>query len=184
MPTGDIKIIPEVIELLMKIEPKTILDIGPGFGKWGVLMREYLEVYNNLRFDKYDWEVTIDAIEANVVYNNAIKNICYNTIIYRDARFIISKWDKRLLEEYDCVLLLDVIEHFKKFEGIQILRKLKERTKYIIIVTPSRLSQLKSRWNEYEDHKCVWSVKEFEEMGFKSKKLSHGPILAVWQSKT
>jgi len=41
--SSDPSIIPHVIRILLNNPPKTICDIGAGYGKYGVLSRLYLE---------------------------------------------------------------------------------------------------------------------------------------------
>ena len=35
-----------VLNLVTEQKPKTILDVGIGYGKYGVLFREYLDIWN------------------------------------------------------------------------------------------------------------------------------------------
>lgn len=40
MPTSWYNVIPEILSLIEKHKPRSILDIGIGFGKYGVLIRK------------------------------------------------------------------------------------------------------------------------------------------------
>jgi hypothetical protein len=44
MPSSRPTTIPVVIHLLRQIRPRSILDVGIGFGKWGHLFREYTDI--------------------------------------------------------------------------------------------------------------------------------------------
>jgi hypothetical protein len=44
MPTSHKYQIKEIMELMVLINPKKILDLGIGFGKYGYLAREYLDI--------------------------------------------------------------------------------------------------------------------------------------------
>lgn len=44
MGTSNWQHISDCIEIIRDINPKTILDVGTGFGRWGILSREFLEV--------------------------------------------------------------------------------------------------------------------------------------------
>ena len=177
IPTGDFHSIPLVIRELRRIQPESVLDIGPGFGKWGVIVREYLEVWYHKRFHRKDWKITLDAVEANREYSNRLKDLIYNNVYFTDIESFLKGDHKN----YDCVLMLDVIEHLPKENGLKVLKQLQEMSDNIIIITPRRLSMTKSNWNTWEDHKCVWSKQEFEELGFQDvRELIHGPIFAVW----
>ena len=43
MPTSFMQNIPDVVELMQKLKPKRILDIGIGNGKYGLLAHEYID---------------------------------------------------------------------------------------------------------------------------------------------
>ena len=48
---------------LRRLMPASVLDIGTGFGRWGVLCREFLDVWEG-REAKELWQVRIEGIEA------------------------------------------------------------------------------------------------------------------------
>ena len=60
MPSSLPDFIPTIIKTVMSRNPKSVLDIGVGFGKWGYLFREYLDVYHGRVF-KEDWLVNIEG---------------------------------------------------------------------------------------------------------------------------
>ncbi len=63
MPSSHFGQLNEIVELIKLSKPKSVLDIGVGFGKYGVLAREYLELWDEGK--KYnDREIRIDGIEA------------------------------------------------------------------------------------------------------------------------
>ena len=51
MPTSNWQNISFNIELIRKLEPHSILDVGVGFGRWGILFREFLELWNYGNYD-------------------------------------------------------------------------------------------------------------------------------------
>src|SRR4051812_22928392 len=56
MPTSFVDHITPIMRYVMQRNPDTILDIGAGYGKYGLLCREYI--------DKWPWTKVIDAVEA------------------------------------------------------------------------------------------------------------------------
>ena len=46
MPSSQHYHISKIMDLIININPMSILDIGTGFGKYGVLCREYLELWD------------------------------------------------------------------------------------------------------------------------------------------
>jgi len=48
MPTSNWQNISYNIDLIRKIKPQSILDVGVGFGRWGILLREFLELWEGV----------------------------------------------------------------------------------------------------------------------------------------
>ncbi len=162
MPTSQYEQISKIISLIVHLKPKKVLDIGPGFGKYGVLLREYLEFWdtNAQEYDKF--KTKIDCIEAYEKYITPIHKYVYNKIIIGD---ITKKIDE--IEEYDLILLIDVIEHFEKEEGKKILKKLLEKAKYVLISTPKYVEEQKDTFgNKYETHRSEWKKKDFKKIAY------------------
>lgn len=43
MPTSNLELAPRIVRLVETADPhRSILDVGPGYGKYGILLREYL----------------------------------------------------------------------------------------------------------------------------------------------
>ena len=63
----------EHLARLAKVKPGSdILDIGCGFGKYGMLFREYLDVWHE-RYERQQWRVRLVGIEAYEQYRNPIQ---------------------------------------------------------------------------------------------------------------
>ncbi len=170
MPTSWYQTIPDILEQIQKQDPKTILDIGVGFGKYGLLLREVLDLPYE-RYDKNQWLINIEGIEAFEKYKNPMYEYIYNKIYYGDASEIINK-----LPKYDCILLIDVLEHFEKEEGKELIEKLITHTnKSLIISTPLYPGkQLEYLGNKYEEHKSKWSILDFIDYDFSYKQFKIG----------
>ena len=67
MPSSRPEIIPPIVCAMSMVDPKTLLDVGCGFGKFGFLAREYLGIWHNPDGGKHKIE-RIDAIEAWAPY--------------------------------------------------------------------------------------------------------------------
>jgi SAM-dependent methyltransferase len=72
-------------------------------------------------------------------------------------------------KSFDCVILLDVIEHFKKEDGLIILQKLENIAQNrIIVFTPNGFQpQEEHSGNPYQKHLSGWSVSEFIGLGYR-----------------
>lgn len=165
MPTSWIQSIPEILSEVQKYKPKSILDIGIGFGKYGVLLRETMELAEE-RYEKKDWSIKIDGIEAFKDYHNPLHDYVYDKVYYDTVSNCIEK-----LPDYDVVLLIDVLEHFEKEEGKDVIRKiLKHTNKALIISTPLYPApQGEYLSNKYEEHKSRWTQLDFADFNFHYK---------------
>lgn len=157
MPTSQWLQISSLVELIVHANPKKMLDIGVGFGKYGYLSREYLELWDRRQvYD--DWQRTIDGIEAFEKYVTPAHQFIYNTIHIGDAKEILPTLDS----DYDLILLVDVLEHFTREDGEVILRLCQERSRNVLISVPNWLSDQDAHFdNVYETHRFLWEKGHF-----------------------
>lgn len=135
------------------------MDIGAGYGKYGVLTRLYLEAN---RYEKEKWHLTIDAIEIFPPYLEQTKHF-YNTIIYQDAL-------TQPIEGYDLVFLFDILEHFEKETALQFLERIIRHNRAVLISTPLKFfPQDAHHGNIYQIHKCVFQKTDFERLALSVK---------------
>lgn len=141
-----------------------ILDIGMGGGKWGVLIREFLDYRANRYWPKQWWH-TLHGIEAFEKYRNPIWDYFYNHIDIFDISKNVREITKR--RKYDYILLLDILEHFEKPTGEMVLRHMVNHCKeYVMCCFPNAsnperaLRQGAVHGNTYEEHKSLWSVRQ------------------------
>src|SRR5258708_35558700 len=79
MPTSDINNIPPILAVLQNCRPTSVLDVGCGFGKYGFLSREYLDVqFGRLTPDQ--WQTRIVGIEAFAPYHHPVWDFVYDDI--------------------------------------------------------------------------------------------------------
>ncbi len=69
---------------------------------------------------------------------------------------------------FDCVLSIDVIEHFEKPAALELIEKMERLArKRVVIMTPNGfLPQEEHSGNIYQRHLSGWSVSEFESLGY------------------
>ncbi|SHH54867.1 glycosyltransferase [Virgibacillus chiguensis] len=163
MPTSWYQATPAIIDLVLLDQPASILDVGIGFGKYGVLLREALDIPYE-RYEKKDWLVKIDGIEGFKPYQNPIHQYVYNEMYYDEVYTAISK----LQQNYDTVLLIDVLEHFEKAEGFKLLEDLLEITNTSLIVSTPIIPAPQEEYlgNTLEKHKSRWTVVDFSEFDY------------------
>ena len=148
------------MDIVIALKPFSVLDIGSGFGKYGVLCREYLELWDGRR--EYKFLRRIDGVEVFENYITPLHKFIYNNIYTENITELIKKIDYK----YDLVLLIDVLEHFTKEEGTWLLNTLLSKNKGIIIGTPKNPSNQKDAFdNVFETHKSMWKKDDLTSFG-------------------
>ena len=160
MPTSELTQISQITELIYYTSPKKILDIGIGGGKYSFLTREYLDQpYTDEKF-----RTTIHGVEAYPKYIRPIHSMLYDHIFIGNFAEIKNQIDN----DYDLILFIDVIEHFSKEEGLELIRFLLKRGKNLVVATPDGfVEQIEVFNNPFEIHKSGWSRSDFKEFSDK-----------------
>ncbi|MFA6908323.1 MAG: class I SAM-dependent methyltransferase [Patescibacteria group bacterium] len=159
MPTSVFNQLNEIVELVVLTDPKSLLDVGVGFGKYGVLAREYLEFWDG-REKYHEWTRRIDGIEAFREYLTPVHEYVYNHVYVGNALEIVPT----LKEKYDLLLLIDIFEHFTCEEGKKFLADCLKVSKNVLISTPREMAKQEGAFgNPYETHKYQWTKKDFDQ---------------------
>ncbi|MHA1721273.1 MAG: hypothetical protein ACTSXK_17275, partial [Promethearchaeota archaeon] len=144
-----------------------------GFGKWGFLIRDSFDVMSFQNFKKEDWKLDITAIEPFPKCITSIQEQIYNKIIKKDFFDCIDD-----LGQFDLVIFGDVIEHFEKEKGHEVLKKLFEHTNNIIVSTPNGfLPQGSWAENELEIHKSGWTINDFNKYNVIEHKIAEDTMV-------
>src|SRR5258706_8280538 len=165
MPSSRPNTIPTVIHLVRQLKPKSILDVGIGFGKWGHLFREYTDIQESendpARYQRCNWKIRIDGIEGYAAYITEMHHFLYNEIHIGNACELI-----RALPRYDVIFIGDVIEHLDKKAGFQLLRDSMEKAgKAVIVNTPKyETDQQDLCGNELDRHRSLWTANDFRKL--------------------
>lgn len=146
------------IELVKRLDPKSILDVGVGFGRWGILFREFLEIWGERNYSG-KWKRTIDGIEIFPEYIKEYHKYFYDNIYIEDAIGFIKSTDQK----YDLINCGDVIEHFKKKDAGKFIDMCLQKSQYVLINIPtgSNWQQGAINNNENERHLSEWSISDF-----------------------
>jgi 2-polyprenyl-3-methyl-5-hydroxy-6-metoxy-1,4-benzoquinol methylase len=160
MPTSRPYPISYIADKILENQPKTVLDIGIGFGKYGFLAREYTDIWKN-RFRNP--QTIIHGIEVYEDYITTLHREIYTNIFIGNALDILPT-----LGNYDLITFCDVIEHFNKEDGIKMLDLIRSKSKLAFITTPT-LTKFRKRGgmngNAHEHHIYGWSEDELKEWG-------------------
>lgn len=164
MPSSRPNTIPTVIHLLRQLKPQSILDVGVGFGKWGHLFREYTDILeaeqDPARYQRANWRVRIDGIEGHAAYLTEMHRFLYDEIHVGNASVLMKS-----LPNYDLIFLGDIIEHFEKEAGLELLCDGRARAnKAVIVSTPKFETEQEALCgNELERHRSLWSTEDFRQ---------------------
>jgi hypothetical protein len=162
MPIGSYASVPFLVQQLIEAAPRRVLDLGIGFGGNGVLVRQWLDLGSR------PWKTFLAGVEVWADYRNPIGDLCDLVIV--DT---IENYFERYAEAFDVVLFTEVIEHFDKQYGAQILhlaQQLMATTGCLLITTPAAYFEQGPYYgNEYECHRSIWSENEFQGLGFETQ---------------
>lgn len=153
MPTSDILNVPAVVMAVTSFRPKSVLDIGCGYGKYGVLLREYTDVAGR-RYERTAWQVRIEGIDGFADYRNPVWEAVYDRVHVGEAAALLPT-----LGAYDVALIADVIEHFEKPAAVDLVTKALAAAPAVVISTPHDFYPQGAEFgNELERHRCLWTA--------------------------
>jgi hypothetical protein len=143
MATSEYQQIPHVMDELVRLQPRSVLDVGCGWGKYGVLAREYSEA------------TRVDGIDIQPPRYPVYDNVYLGDL--RDLPTLLPPGTPR----YDLAIFLEVIEHIEKPAAWAIVDQLCERARRVIITTPWGFRPQDIPDMPYETHRSGWYPWEF-----------------------
>lgn len=150
MPSSFRENIPQILKIIEEVNPKTVLDVGFGRGKYGFLIKEYYP------------EIIVDGLEIFEPYITPLQEGIYRNIYNSDA--LASE----LPQPYDLILLIDVIEHWTLEEGNDWIKRMLAQGSKILVSTPRAIGEQGAEFgNERERHISQWHGEYFEKYPFK-----------------
>lgn len=157
MPTSALPVWPTLVHLCWDVAPRRILDVGPGHGKAGILLREYIgtTARGNGPIE------AVDAIEAEPRYLGLFP---WLPAVYDEVhRGDIVDQPADLLAGYDLVLFADSIEHIDKDAAVDLLDRCPG---WVVISTPVEFFQNPEadEWPS-EMHRSAWTADDFHATG-------------------
>ena len=105
----------------------------------------------------------------------------------------MREWESLLQpEERDVAMLIDVIEHMGKDDGVALLQGLQGAFRKILVMTPDGFipqdSDVTGYENEWQVHECGWVQSELEAEGFSVEvhenfhvQLQRNALFATWE---
>jgi len=166
MASSFINQVPTIIHLVQKLKPRSILDIGKGFGKYGFLIHEYAGIDNTKKLEpskslKELSKIKIDAVEVDADLMLPHLGQIYNEIYFEDILTLYPN-----LPTYDLVLMIDIIEHINKEAALQLLQNFLSKGSKIIVATPKHFFEQDLYQSKFEHHVSHWTKRDFDKLGF------------------
>jgi hypothetical protein len=180
MPIGSYAAAPYLAQQLIRSRPKRVLDLGMGFGGNAAVVRQWLDL------GVQPWQTFLVGVEAWANYRNPLWDL-YNLVVLDN----IERFGSRCRDQFDCVLLTEVIEHFSLAEGKEVIRLFQQcvaRDGLLLVSTPAAfIEQGACYGNPYECHRSLWTVDDFAQLGFETQIVGQDDwycgrsIIAVWK---
>jgi len=146
--------------MIMRTEPRSVLDVGVGFGMGGMVARQYGDVWH-LRYAPDLWEVRVEGVECFPGYLQAHHRALYDEVHVGEALKLLPD-----LPVFDFVLCIDVLEHMERAAGSELLWWISRRGRQYLVSTPSHFfAQTAVHGNEAERHRSQWTAEELSEYG-------------------
>jgi hypothetical protein len=151
MPSSFVDSFAPIVKLLVDWQPRAIIDIGPGWGKYGLACREYLSQVDRL-----------DAIEVPQGLLPTQSTI-YDFVYVGDVRAVPDD----MFQPYDIALIVDVIEHMPHADGHELLNKVLGSRCKALVSTPKVFTEQHDDTNPFESHVSLWTWEDFAVHGIK-----------------
>lgn len=150
MPVSDLGSVQHIVHAVCRLQPKGILDLGIGMGKYGTLLREALEAVHG-RCRPEEWEFEICGVEGHKEYANPCWKM-YDDVAIED---FTQHYEK--IKNWPLVMMIDSLEHTRKETAYEILDHLVENNKNVIVSVPLGYCPQGAVFdNEYERHRSTW----------------------------
>lgn len=153
MPLSDAGNFAPIMHEACRLRPNKVLELGIGFGLYGVGLRQYLDIGQG-RYNREDWKIEIVGVEGFQAYKSPLW-ACYNNVYIHD-------FSTREYKGYDLVLMVDSLEHLDKPCGEKLLDGLVHSNKNVIVSVPNGdFPQGAVNGNELERHRARWMYNDF-----------------------
>lgn len=163
--------IPIILNIAAALRPARILDVGPGFGKFGLMLREALlsirAEEKNEAFPKQ--EFSIDCAESCQYFiSQPWHQVLYEHHYHGDIlNWNFRAWQDLKIREYDLVLMIDVVEHAPKERWLAWIRDARVAwpKARLLISTPKQVCFYKTHFYGVDCpvHQSQWCWDDFKE---------------------
>ena len=140
-----------ITDTVLRLSPRSVVDLGMGTGKYGFLLREQHDLANN-HWGTEPWRLRLVGVEGYEPYVTDLQRAVYDEIHVSDARAFLEGTD----ESFDVALALDVLEHFTPADGEAFLGAALARARHVVVLTPRGFYAQDGHANTLERHLSWW----------------------------
>lgn len=181
MPTSSAHMLTPVMSFVGWLNPRSVLDLGCGYGHWGTLLRQYLDHPWVIESGRPRWDRQIDAVEVWDGYHNPLWEFAYDRLVISDALDFLPKVPDA---EYDLILCIEVLEHLPPEDGDRLLRHLRRTATHVLVTTPDQpVHQHDLCSNPHETHLSWWSWRALRRVGAVARLPAAGSTIAVFSNQ-
>ena len=151
------------LQAIVERRPASVLDAGIGFGLWGALLRQYLDVWCG-RIQPEQWTTRIDGIEIDEKRVQPHARQLYTDIFVGDIRELVPL--RASEHRYDVILFGDVLEHLPKSDGLGLLDAAVDLAAELVVVRiPLGDGWRREGREEPDHHRSQWYASDFSRKG-------------------
>ena len=159
MPIGSYTSIPWLASQLLIQRPKSVLDLGIGFGMAGAVVRQWLD-------SGYEpFETYLCGVEVWPEYRSPLWDL-YNAVYVQT----IEEHLQTPGPPAELIVLSDVLEHFEFEDGERVIQLAQDRLTeggVLMVSTPAaEIPQGAVYGNPYEQHRSLWNSEDLTQRGF------------------
>lgn len=178
MPTSSSYLLTPVVSFTSWLNPQSVLDVGCGYGQWGMLLRQHIDCPWEIHAGIPRWNRRIEGIEAWEPYRNPLWDFAYDKVVVEEAISFLSAVNS---DTYELALCVEVLEHMEAQTGRELLDHLRRVSRHVLITTPDRpLLQSEVCGNPYETHHSWWSYGALKEAGAIGRLPASGATVALF----
>ncbi len=149
----------DCLQAIIERRPRSLLDAGIGFGLWGHLFRQYLDVWCG-RIRPEQWAIRIDGIEIDPQRVQEHARHLYSNIYIGDIRDMVPRCASE--HAYEVIFFGDVIGHLPRGDGLSLLHTATElATAMVVVRVPLGDGWRKEGREPPDHHRSQWSLADF-----------------------
>lgn len=149
----------DTLQAIVERRPASVLDAGIGFGLWGALLRQYLDVWSG-RIQPEQWTTRIDGIEIDEKRVQPHARQLYTDVFVGDVREVLPV--RAAEQPYDTILFGDVLEHLPKDDARALLDTAVElAVQQVVVRIPLGDGWRREGREEPDHHRSQWYATDF-----------------------